>query len=168
MMKIYVASSWRNADQPWVVHKLRAHGHEVYDFRHHERFNKGFHWSHIDPDWKNWSMGQFRSQLGHELAVLGFNSDFDAMKWADTCVLVQPCGRSAHLEAGYFVGAGKTLIILLSDGEPELMYSMATHICASLDEVLAILESHGREPTQNTGQLGILNAESIDSSFYQG
>ena len=45
------------------------------------------------------------------------------MKWADACVLVLPCGRSAHLEAGWFVGAGKPLHILQLDREePELMY----------------------------------------------
>ena len=32
-MKIYVASSWRNAQQPAVVARLREAGHEVYDFR---------------------------------------------------------------------------------------------------------------------------------------
>jgi hypothetical protein len=32
-MKIYVASSWRNTYQPEVVQKLRAMGHQVYDFR---------------------------------------------------------------------------------------------------------------------------------------
>jgi hypothetical protein len=32
-MKIYVASSWRCKYQPEVVRKLRALGHEVYDFR---------------------------------------------------------------------------------------------------------------------------------------
>jgi len=31
--RMYVASSWRNAQQPEVVGKLRAHGFEVYDFK---------------------------------------------------------------------------------------------------------------------------------------
>ena len=31
--KIYVASSWRNREQPSVVKALREAGHEVYDFR---------------------------------------------------------------------------------------------------------------------------------------
>jgi len=50
--------------------------------------------------------------------------------------LVMPCGRSAHLGAGYFSGAGKWLIILLSDGEPELMYNMADYIALTVDEVI--------------------------------
>jgi hypothetical protein len=48
------------------------------------------------------------------------------MKLARACVLVLPCGRSAHIEAGYFVGAEKPLHILLtSRSEPELMWRMA-------------------------------------------
>lgn len=80
---------------------------------------------------------EFRDALSHPVAQKGFRSDFDAMRWADTCVLVLPCGRSAHLEAGYFVGAQKRLVVLLSDGEPELMYSMASKICITMEEMIA-------------------------------
>lgn len=64
------------------------------------------------------------------------------MKWADVCVLVMPCGRSAHLEAGWFVGAGKPTLILLENGEPELMYRMVgtNNICVSLIDLLGALE----------------------------
>ena len=51
MRKIYVASSWRNDNQPEVVEKLKDAGHEVYDFRHPSVDNNGFGWSEIDPDW---------------------------------------------------------------------------------------------------------------------
>jgi hypothetical protein len=135
-VRIYVASSWRNARQPSVVTALRDAGHEVYDFRNPRPGDVGFAWAQIDPNWQAWSPEAFRAALSDPIASDGFRSDFDAMKWADACVLVMPCGRSAHLEAGYFVGAGKPLVILLSDGEPELMYSMATAICTSEGEVL--------------------------------
>jgi len=59
---------------------------------------------------------------------------------AHTCVLVLPCGRSAHLEAGYFVGASKPLYILIEDEiEPELMYKMADFIFGDLDELTETL-----------------------------
>ena len=127
-MKIYVASSWRNQTQPFLVDALERQGHEVYDFRNPRPGDIGFHWSEIDPAWKTWTTDEFKEALGHPIAVNGFASDWEAMRWADVCVLVLPCGRSAHLEAGYFVGAGKPLHILLSDGEPELMYRMATEV----------------------------------------
>src|SRR6266403_1358119 len=107
LMKIYVASSWRNPIQPEVVSELRNAGFEVYDFRNPAPDNTGFHWFELDDNWKNWTPKQFCQALEHPIAISGFRTDFVAMKWADACVLVNPCGRSAHLEAGYFVGAGK-------------------------------------------------------------
>lgn len=138
-MKLYVASSWRNSNQPYVVNALTKAGHEVYDFKNPEHGKGGFHWSDIDPEWKSWSPVKFREYMAHPIAKDGFGSDFTAMKWSEAGVLVMPCGRSAHLEAGYFVGAEKPLVILLSDGEPELMYSMASCICVNIAEVLEFL-----------------------------
>jgi hypothetical protein len=71
------------------------------------------------------------------LSEQGFLSDWGAMQWADTGVLVLPSGRSAHLEAGYFSGAGKALYILMQERqEPELMYRMASGICLSVREMI--------------------------------
>lgn len=139
-MKLYLASSWRNKKQPDILWALRGAGHEVYDFR-----NPGFLWSDIDPNWEKWDPENFRRKLFHPLAMNGFNQDFNAMKWAEACVLLMPCGRSAHLEAGYFIGADKILIVLLSDGEPELMYKMATDICISEKELIHKLSLYKEE-----------------------
>lgn len=138
-LNIYVASSWRNPTQQEVVKRLREAGHEVYDFRNPEPGNTGFHWSEIDPDWKQWTPEKFREALEHDIAVDGFSRDFQAMIEAAAGVLVMPCGRSAHIEAGYFAGQHKALFILLSDGEPELMYAMADRLCTSVDELLEAL-----------------------------
>ena len=139
MSKIYVASSWRNKFQPEIVVQLRAEGHEVYDFRNPFP-NTGFAWSELDANWMGWNAREYRENLKKPRAQEGFNSDFGAMKWADTCVLVLPCGRSAHLELGWMAGAGKRTVILTRDGEePELMALLADHICVSMDEVTAIL-----------------------------
>ncbi len=146
MSRIYVASSWRCSEQPAVVQALRAAGHEVYDFRNPPD-KSGFGWSQIDPAWLGWTINEYRNMLDHPLAVGGFASDFAAMQWADTFVLVLPCGRSAHLELGWAVGAGKRTAILLSQDkfEPELMYRMVDMLATSLDEVV---EWAGRpEPT---------------------
>lgn len=136
MARIYVASSWRNELQPNVVSALRSDGHEVYDFRNPLPGIGGFSWSEIDKGWKDWTAIAYRAALNHPLAVDGYANDMGAMQWADTCVLVLPCGRSAHLELGWMAGAGKRTIILTRDGEePELMAKMATKICVDLDEV---------------------------------
>lgn len=138
-MKIYAASSWRNVLQPSLVDHLRLAGHEVYDFRNPGSGDKGFSWSEIDPEWKAWDRSVFREKLLHPIAERGFQNDWGAMEWAEAGVLIMPCGRSAHIEAGYFVGAKKPLFILLADGEPELMYKMATRLCLTIDELLSAL-----------------------------
>lgn len=139
-MKLYVASSWRNAQQPAVVQALRAAGHTVYDFRNPAPGSEGFRWTDIDPLWQSWDPEQFRHALADPVAETGFGLDMGALMACDVCVLVLPCGRSAHLEAGWAAGAGKPLVILLAPGEPELMYKMAAAICTSLEEVVARLE----------------------------
>lgn len=134
-MNVYVASSWRNGNQPQVVSALRAAGHEVYDFKNPLPGDNGFHWTEVDGDWKQWTPERFRAALDHPIAQAGYKKDMDALESCEVCVLVMPCGRSAHLEAGYAIGAGKPTAILLASGEPELMYKMA-RICLTLDEVI--------------------------------
>lgn len=138
--RIYVASSWRNELQPHVVELLRNAGHAVYDFRNPGPHDRGFSWSEIDPHWQSWSAERYREALRHPIATKGFATDLAAMRWADTCVLVLPAGRSAHLEAGWFCGIGKRTIILTQDGEePELMARLADTICISVVELLEVL-----------------------------
>ncbi len=140
-MKIYVASSWRNTFQQAVVYSLRDAGHEVYDFKNPKKGNTGFHWSQIDKDWKMWSTSQYRNCLSHPIAEAGYKSDLDAMIWADVFVGVQPFGRSASLEMGWAAGKGKKTILLLENGEPELMVKMLDYICCNIKEVKAVLEN---------------------------
>lgn len=158
---IYVASSWQNQLQPRVVEVLRAHGHQVYDFKHPSTTaDREFHWEDLfvadpnpidgrPPPMDRASATSYLAALTHPAAALGFQRDVDAMLAADTFVLVLPCGRSAHLELGWAVGAGKRTAILLEDPcTPELMYMMADRITTSLDDLLEWLTvSPGRENT---------------------
>jgi len=141
-MKIYVASSWRNINQPEMVNYLKGCGHSVYDFRHPAEGENGFQWGEIDSQWQGWLFEDFVRALKHPLSSKGFNFDYDAMRWADACVMMLPCGKSAHLEAGYFVGAGKKLIIYENSKttEPELMYKMADLITDKKLEVKTALD----------------------------
>ena len=99
MPRIYVASSWRNKYQPEVVAALRKAGHEVYDFRNPKDNPGGFHWADVEENWQEWQPEEYIRNLTHPVAEKGFKADLDAMLWADTCVLVLPCGRSAHTES---------------------------------------------------------------------
>ena len=142
-----MASSWRNALRPLILSELRRAGHAVYDFRNPgdpwrlERVGDdsgGFRWSDIDPAWEHWSPWAFTQALATETAARGFANDWDAMEAADIGVLLLPCGRSAHLEAGYFAGhPEKSLHILVPElPEPELMYLMADGIHLSVESLL--------------------------------
>ena len=137
MARIYVASSWRNPYFPEVVTRLREAGHEVYDFRNPPHGGAGFHWTDIDPDAPNWTYAQYAEGLRHPLAERQFQADIDALTWADTCVLVLPCGRSAHTEAGWMAGAGKRVIAYIPEMlEPELMYKLFDAVAGSLEELV--------------------------------
>ena len=129
MARIYVASSWRNPYFPEVVTRLREAGHEVYDFRNPPHGGAGFHWTDVDPDAPNWTYAQYAEGLHHPLAERQFQ--------ADTCVLVLPCGRSAHTEAGWMAGAGKRVLAYLPEMvEPELMYKLFDGVAGSLEELV--------------------------------
>lgn len=141
--RIYVASSWRNEGQPQVVKFLLGLGCEVYDFRNPEPGQHGFAWSSIDPNWKNWTVRQYREALDHPVAKQGWKLDINAMYWCDICVLALPAGRSASYELGWCIGAGKQGIVYLPEGsvfEPELMFRQA-RIVVTLDELREAIQS---------------------------
>lgn len=149
--QIYLASSWRNSYQPSAAATLRSFGHAVYDFRNPSAEGPpatgaaGFGWQQIDRGWQGWTTTQYLKALNHPMAEQGFTADWEAMRWADTFVLLMPCGRSAHLEAGWAIGAGKPTAIWLDDdpaepAEPELMYKMADLITEQSMQVMRWLD----------------------------
>lgn len=154
-LRIYTASSWRNEKYPAIVEAIKRAGHEVYDFRNPWDAAAAFNWEQVDPTWSqehpNVDARRFRAMLNHPLSKRGFASDKAGMDWAQTCVLVLPCGASAHMEAGYFVGQGKPVVVFLDGGRPELTYSLATNMTDDVHELVALL--HGVEE-----QLAILEA----------
>lgn len=118
--KIYLASSWKNTFQPMLVRYLRKY-HAVYDFRNPRSGGpkgrsipaEGFAWrdtldmSITDPRLR------LRKALEHPAARAGYLADKGGMDWSDTCVLALPCGRSAHLEAGFLAGERKQLLVYM-------------------------------------------------------
>jgi nucleoside 2-deoxyribosyltransferase len=144
MSRIYLASSWHCPTQPEVLAALRTAGHDVYDFRNPAPGDSGFSWRRAGDVS---APAPYMETLKSDVARRGFRLDKAAMGWADICVLLLPCGRSAHLEAGYMAGEGKRVFVLLSEDkfEPELMYLLCTAITDNLVELLRLLradESH--------------------------
>jgi hypothetical protein len=141
---VYVASSWRCLMQEAVVCTLKAAGIPHYDFKNPPG-GAGFGWGEVMPSFdvnrQEVHQDDYLAGLEHPRAIEGFGADFAAMEKADIFVLVLPCGRSAHLELGWAVGAGKRTAVLL-DGplvQPELMYKMVDHISPSMIDLLGWL-----------------------------
>lgn len=150
-MRIYVASSWRNKYFDEIVAVLRAAGHTVYDFKNAQN---AFSWQQLvgalisaktNYRYKHgdtWPGSTLRAALVHPLCERGFNQDMINLMNCDTCVLVLPCGKSAHLEAGWATGARKKVIVHIPPGvetEPELMYMMCKEITTTNQELLEAL-----------------------------
>lgn len=153
-MNIYVASSWRNRYQPGVVEELRKLGHEVYDFKCPPE-GSAFSWKQILPltDSK-WTGEELREALQHPFAKRAFAADRNALLACDLCLLVLPCGNSAHLELGWVTGKRRPCLVYIPSGElvePELMYKlclwyedggrgdMVDPLCTSMQEVITKL-----------------------------
>jgi hypothetical protein len=80
------------------------------------------------------------SGLQHPIAEQGFRYDMDALEWCDTCVMLMPCGRSASLELGWAVGAGKkTAVLIVEDQEPELTLKMAGLVTSDQEQLIDYL-----------------------------
>lgn len=134
MSRIYVSSSWQNTRQPVLVDELRHRGHQVYDFRHPFGRDDRNVWESVSDRLGyglNYLSGQlecaeFRNMLVDIEAKARFIEHFKAMRDADTCILLLPCGRSSHAEAGYMNGLGKRVFVYDTsvDAVPELMYLM--------------------------------------------
>ena len=140
MTRIYVASSWRNEYYPEVVQKLRDSGFDVYDFRNPPSGDEGFHWCNVSDKWLDWTPEEYRDNLMHPLAERQFGNDIKAMESCDICVLVLPCGRSAHTEDGWFAGKGKKVIAYIpTKQEPELMYKLFDGIAVSLNDLVTLV-----------------------------
>ena len=144
--RIYLASSWRNERQPEVLAALRADGHDVYDFRNPAPGDSGFSWREIGVS-SAWTAAYFANDvLNHPIAARGFGLDMAALEACSACVLLLPCGRSAHLELGQAVGARKlTIVYMPALEEPELMYRMCDYVETTLNGVRKQL-SQDRDP----------------------
>ena len=146
-MNVYVASSWRNTHQAKVVRALRGDGHEVYDFKNPEQGDTGFAWSQLGIKHEMIDAGRLSTALDKPRARDGFDKDMRALETCSACVLVLPCGRSAHLELGWAVGQRRLTIVYAPETtEPELMYRMCDYLVGSLDEVRQALSVRAPPP----------------------
>lgn len=132
---IYIATSWKNPHIDGLTDCLDQWNINYFDFR-----VDGFHWSQINPNYSTEPLNphDFRLMLRHPLAQKGYLQDFTGMKDCIACILLLPSNRSAHLEAGWFVGANKPVAIYLKEKPivPELMYNLVDLVTGDIQELM--------------------------------
>lgn len=140
-MRLYVASSWKNAnDVQAIAEFLREKGHEVDCFVDESTGRFVFHWSELG----NINELDAINFLQDKSSQKAFKEDKKWIDWSEGVLLYLPAGKSAHLEAGYAVGKGKFLIIYqekFPKGEFDVMYGFADLITDDFNSVLAYLEN---------------------------
>lgn len=161
MAKVFVASAWGNKYCPEVVEALRTAGHEVRELRNSPYDD--LLWTDTAENAHNWTFEQDLDGLQHPLAERQFLPVIDALQWADICVLVLPCGRSAHSEAGFMAGNGKIVLVYIPENQkPDFIYKLFNGVVYNTDElkkIISVLWDKGRDFTKVDLGLSVYWAE---------
>lgn len=127
-LKIYLASSWKNQKIVLALaDRLENEGFEVDAFCRSKNSRYVFHWSELvddEDDLKNYDAIEM---LAAPRSQRAFMEDKKWLDWANCVIMIMPCGRSSHVEAGYGKGQGKLLYIYgeFPKGEFDVMYGFA-------------------------------------------
>lgn len=140
-MKIYLASSWKNEHLVRsMANYLTVLGHEVDDFTNDSNGRFTFSFNQIP----NVEELDAKSVLNNPLVQRAYQEDKKWLDWSEIVIMILPCGKSAHLEAGYIKGSGKKLIIYsftdFPKGEFDVMYGFANLITNDIKEIEEFLE----------------------------
>lgn len=128
-MKIYIASSWKISEVAKDFATLfRIWGHEVYCYAESDKGQIHFNWNDYVHKLDNGI-----TCLDIQISKQAFDIDKAGMDWAECCVLINPSGKDAHLEAGYMKGCCKKLYII--GMFPALEFSNMYHLADGLVKV---------------------------------
>lgn len=143
-MKIYLGGSLNNPEVRALARTIRLDmgGIQVFD-----------DWAAAHPEaddkWRDYSKArgyELPEALSSHAGQQVYNFDRINLISADVFVLVAPCGKSAHLEAGYMAGLREAgfskRVIAYIGNDPErydVMYNFFDKICYTTEEVLTDL-----------------------------
>lgn len=150
---VYVCSSWKNAEYDEFVQRVEnVLGWEVYNFKkpissydtnhYFKRTQITFNWEEFFEENRVYEdePQEFLRVFNEDgLVNVNFALDYSALNKADVGILLNPCGKSAHLEAGYLLGKGKDVHVILDNSfyaKPDLMYKMFTAVWHSMDDFI--------------------------------
>lgn len=128
--RIYIASSWKNVvNASNLAFELRQAGHLVDCFcdltSDRPIYNLEYCKYYLTTD--GVAIGNAITFLTLPETRTAFEEDLKWLDWCNVVVMLVPCGKSAHLEAGYAKGQGKQLYIYgdFPSNEYEVMYHFA-------------------------------------------
>lgn len=125
--KIFISTSWKNETQAiHLANALRDKGYEVDCFCDSSTGRFVFSYNEL-INYESMDCIEF---IKTKQATKAFNEDKKYIEWCDLLIMVLPCGKSAHLEAGYAKGIGKKVFMLGSfpSGEFDVMYKFANKL----------------------------------------
>jgi len=132
-MKIYLASSWKMKTTVNLLTKiLQDAGHVVDSFCSDDGTRISFDWNELYEVMEDEGIDINKldaiDMISHWRVKEAFKEDKKWIDWADVLIMIMPCGRSSHLEAGYAVGKGKKMYIIggFEKGEFDVMYGFAS------------------------------------------
>ena len=132
-MKLYLIGSLRNPQIPEIGNRLRAEGFDVFA----DWFAAG---EIADDRWRDYEKARghsYMEALNGLAADHVFQFDRTHLHRADLGVLVLPAGRSGFMEAGYLLGRGRPVYILLDDHERwDVMMKFATGVYTDLEDLI--------------------------------
>lgn len=80
----------------------------------------------------------------HDIVYKIYRAHMDELMRADVVVIILPCGKSAHLEAGWVKGMGGKLLIYgeMHKGEFDAMYCMADLVTDNFEHVIIRIQEY--------------------------
>lgn len=128
-MRVYVAGSFKNQTAIREIgNKLRAKGHQCYVFCDEHEFTYTLS-QELRRDPQLATLTPQAIEKNATLIAIG-HRNWMQLKVCDVLVLVLPCGRSAHLEAGWMVGKNRRVYVIgpMRPNEFDAMYVMVDGI----------------------------------------
>jgi nucleoside 2-deoxyribosyltransferase len=135
---LYLIGSLRNPDVPILGNDLRRLGFVVFE----DWFAAG---EKADDAWQAYEQGRghtFAEALGGYAAQHVFKFDYHHLIETDIGVLIMPAGKSGHLEAGFLIGQGKPVYVLLPE-EPDrfdVMYAFFSGVFCAKEDLMKELK----------------------------
>lgn len=144
-MKIYLASSFRHVNEVRVLaDKIRFYNHDVYCFC--DEKETAFRLSTKIRENDRYQQFTPKSALKNgDVFLLGLEN-WNKLVDADIVIVALPCGRSAHLEAGWAKGREKKVYVYgpMVVGEFDAMYVMVDGVFGDdeFNTMMDVIDTH--------------------------